>query len=479
MTEKLTQGKASSVHNPPLRDALRKVSQLSLELISREARPDDIPPKLRALHAVRPTPYTFGIEEIERPDWPALVRQYQNELKHLPAYSECWTLLKEDQVISRHLDRLVGTPYSRTILRAEEVIPSFVSTLLERVGACMHDDVIFDALYDELEQFFWSSTLCLRAIGPLLNLSGPDEVISLPDDVSIRRASDDEVDLWLQRADVMPLPAGRSTIVSVTHCIVRDFDMPKVCGEEEAKAARRRVPESTHSQTSRSFTDVLSCLRLLKSEYVDIPFTDFRIRGWCPPHVGAIRSQFANTPAPLFLGNRFQLSPEEVAVVSKLFELVAGFDRHKHGFLDIALRRFNLAAAEERAEDRLLDLVIALEAILLHGSDKEELRGEKRFRFSLNGAYLLSSERQERRRIFKQLREAYDCRSKVVHGGKLSTRISISGQKLSAQEFTGIIEARTRQVIRQVLALACKPNAPKQLVSWNDLVLGFPHTGSN
>lgn len=481
MAEKVTQGNASIVHNPLLREALRGLSQLSLELISREAHPDDIPPKVRALHAMRRTPHTFGIDETEQPDWSALVRQFRNELKSLPAYSECQTLLKEDETISRHLDRLVGIPNSMTILPSEELIPSFLSTLLGRTGACTYDEVIFDALCDELERFFRSGTLLIRAIAPLLNFYGPDEVVSLPHDISIRRTSDDEVDLWLQRSAQMPLSAGPWMIASVTHCIARDFEMPKVCGEKEAEEARTSVPESAHadSQASQSFANVLTSLRLLKSEYVDIPFTDFRVRGWCPPHVGAHRWHSGVSPPRFLVGNPFVLSPEEGPIVSKLLELVTGFDRQKHGFLDIALRRFNAAVAEERPEDRLLDLVIALEAILLHGPQKEELRGEKRFRFSINGAYLLSTEPQERKRIFRELREAYDRRSGVVHGGKLPAHISITGKKLSAKEFAGIVEAHTRHIVRHILELACKPNAPKHLVPWSDLVLGLPPASSS
>lgn len=64
-------------------------------------------------------------------------------------------------------------------------------------------------------------------------------------------------------------------------------------------------------------------------------------------------------------------------------------------------------------EDQLIDLVIALES-LFSPSDK----GELRFRISLNAALLLGNDAEDRTGIMDFVKNMYDHRSALVHGGK-------------------------------------------------------------
>lgn len=79
---------------------------------------------------------------------------------------------------------------------------------------------------------------------------------------------------------------------------------------------------------------------------------------------------------------------------------------------DVALRRFALAEGRDSAVDALVDYVVALEGVLLPG-----LRDELRHRFGLNGAWWLGGDADERRELFDTLRDLYDLRSRLVHGG--------------------------------------------------------------
>jgi hypothetical protein len=80
--------------------------------------------------------------------------------------------------------------------------------------------------------------------------------------------------------------------------------------------------------------------------------------------------------------------------------------------------RFFIAVDEDSPEEELVDLVIALESILqtVNGNPiKEELR----YRFSINGASLISiiDSTNDFFEIMEIMRTAYDCRSVIVHGG--------------------------------------------------------------
>jgi hypothetical protein len=82
--------------------------------------------------------------------------------------------------------------------------------------------------------------------------------------------------------------------------------------------------------------------------------------------------------------------------------------------LDLPTRRLLTAVTERlNPEDGLVDAMIALESLFGTG------RGEIRFRLSVALAWLLGTDHESRRDFQKQVKDLYDLRSHVVHGGHL------------------------------------------------------------
>jgi hypothetical protein len=79
---------------------------------------------------------------------------------------------------------------------------------------------------------------------------------------------------------------------------------------------------------------------------------------------------------------------------------------------DLTLSRLALAMSRTDPREALVDYTIALEALLLAGTDI----GEARRRFALNGAVYVGSSREERLAMYKQLYDVYGARSVLVHG---------------------------------------------------------------
>jgi hypothetical protein len=101
--------------------------------------------------------------------------------------------------------------------------------------------------------------------------------------------------------------------------------------------------------------------------------------------------------------------------------------------LSRSLSRFFIAVDEDSPEEELVDLVIALESILqtVNGNPiKEELR----YRFSINGASLLTNidSTSDFFETMEIMRTAYDCRSVIVHGGD-STSLTKNLKTLNAK----------------------------------------------
>lgn len=144
---------------------------------------------------------------------------------------------------------------------------------------------------------------------------------------------------------------------------------------------------------------------------------------------------------------------EAEAIATAFFAL----DRAKRAkVLRIPLDRLARAGRERDLADKVIDLGIAVEALLLHdlGSD----RGELSYRLSLRGAWLVGTNPGNRAEIQKALRDLYNLRSTVVHSGSIENNAK---NKATIERGADIC----RDLVRKVIELECD-------VDWNAIVLG-------
>lgn len=106
--------------------------------------------------------------------------------------------------------------------------------------------------------------------------------------------------------------------------------------------------------------------------------------------------------------------------------------------LELALRRFNTAIDRDDYEDQIIDLWIALEALLLPDG-----RAELSYRASLRLARAVGRDASDRVRVFDLSRQSYKARSKIVHG--------------DAQEDARQVAVELREVTRRLLRLWIDP----------------------
>jgi hypothetical protein len=102
-----------------------------------------------------------------------------------------------------------------------------------------------------------------------------------------------------------------------------------------------------------------------------------------------------------------------------------------------AARRVYYSDTRMHPEDMIVDCMIAAESLYL-----DEEKNELSFRLSVNAAMWASDHNLERKRIFELFKNAYNLRSKVVHGGSVNVsevRSIIEPLKKSLRE--GILKA--------------------------------------
>lgn len=94
--------------------------------------------------------------------------------------------------------------------------------------------------------------------------------------------------------------------------------------------------------------------------------------------------------------------------------------------LRIPAQRLVDGGGRNRGDDAVIDYAIGLEALL-----PEDAGSELSYRFALRGATILSWNGGDRKKAFDELRDFYDVRSKIVHGGRLASA------KVSSARSTG------------------------------------------
>ena len=113
--------------------------------------------------------------------------------------------------------------------------------------------------------------------------------------------------------------------------------------------------------------------------------------------------------------------------------------------------------SSENLADRFIDLRIALESLYLKDFPNG-YRQEMRFRLALFGAWYLGTDFEDRKRILKRLREAYDAASGAVHSGDLD--FTAENQKLLSDG---------QDLCRRGILKLLKEGPPPD---WGDLILG-------
>lgn len=126
---------------------------------------------------------------------------------------------------------------------------------------------------------------------------------------------------------------------------------------------------------------------------------------------------------------------------------------------DLSLHRFVLGSGRESATDSLLDFTIALECLFLP-YDPSTRQGELAYRFRLHGAHYIATSKSERREVWKQLRDLYDTRSRLVHGAEYPTTEEVATKVATA-----------RNLAEQALLKAVRSHFPR-VEEFNAMILG-------
>jgi hypothetical protein len=361
--------------------------------------------------------------QVQRPSFLGIAQDHQEELAQLG--SSCI------DAIRRHRPEYLGQVGSASSGRMPifhdpaHLLRALVYRHAIQQGTAPVNPEQVHQLIRAVELFIDDPHIHFRCIVELLHFQMEAEFIALPNGLSIRRLSDDEVsemhggDYWNIVNPFLP----RDTVCG--YAVTAQFSEPKLFNDSPPS------PSSEYADLISNLDQVLIALRTFKAG--ETGFSTVRMIG---PEFFGPRASFGRTgdlPVPMF-GN-YRLDSSEI----DRFRQHASYVFAKlDSALELACSRLSDAETRNRPQDRLLDAVIGLEAVLLAVIGPDDRRGELVYRFAMNYSTFFNGA-EERFRQSLIARDLYAHRSKIAHGG------TVKGENLKLGEERVSLPAAARR----------------------------------
>lgn len=166
------------------------------------------------------------------------------------------------------------------------------------------------------------------------------------------------------------------------------------------------------------------------------------------------------------------LGTKDIANIEIAYDLVSG-GKKCDKTLSRALHRYILGRQRSDLVDKLVDYVIAWEAVLLT-QNGNPMTKELSYRFALNGASLLSKICKTKipNEIYNKMRSAYSARSSIVHGGDDKDRDKAlkKGKFKNLNELCNFLEESFRLVVFKLSSMKPKERPYRKEGGWEDLI---------
>jgi hypothetical protein len=449
------------------------------ELLEREAEKGGLP-RVAERRIERRTEDSSTPVEQQVVDWGGAMQLHGSAIEALPEYGAAVEALSADANAARHLDALVGAAGTwQTRLDARGCLRGLLALALQDAGLPLADEQ-FDAAFDQLDTFFRNEKIAFDCVAPLEGLTIEEDRIELGPGHWIAKLSLEQRAELQTEALRLPLQGRTGNEASA---FVAYMTSPKWITSLKALRTTEEPPPSLNDDHRFVFQlmtrQLLIALRLFKPGNVALRYARISPRFWNPV-AGLHRDVWSSSVRGIRVDS-YVLSAAEGQAFAKFHDDLRRKVWSK-GALGVAIRRFCTAAerplgdSSDHLEEQLIDLLIALEALLV-----PEKGTELSYRLATRGAALLGKNREDRIATFNLLRAAYDERSNIVHGSPAGGEVKIRGEgQVSAWELARRTTEATRAVIKLFVDRLGQQSQRELLDLADDRVvggLGYPDDG--
>ncbi len=424
-------------------------------------------------HSEHPETDTFARQTRSTPLWGVYYREHRDMLSALEQYEPCVRALESDPLISPQLGvpipllvQLSGFNPSPSIdshgvmLR---VVTDVLAGVVNHQGRMGFDEQAFDREYGAMEDAFRAEYVTVHSFAPLVGFASEASFILLEDNLTVVRLSDQERlacahigEAVFEEKMVHGVPAFG---IKITH------RFPKTVGG----GIRGRDP-----QEDAIWADVFA-LQSRASEVL-CALSAYRRGGcWAPETINYTDSWFRKHQSPRGQSLRLPRTERPYMLDTTAAEGLPVFwwELHSQGvsaerYLDVAVRRLRYAVERERPDDKLIDLIVAAEALFLNdtkGGDGRRGQGQK---LANRIAAFIAGSTEEYRIVRARLDTSYRARNAIMHGDRPSHVGPLTDDQL--EELTTSVEEDVRTALRRMIRLAADPLRACPLVNWEELI---------
>ncbi|MDE0635303.1 MAG: HEPN domain-containing protein [Candidatus Poribacteria bacterium] len=156
----------------------------------------------------------------------------------------------------------------------------------------------------------------------------------------------------------------------------------------------------------------------------------------------------------------------QIDEAKRLYELLEKLNSDVRKKLDIVINRWIKSKTYQNFQDKIIDLVIAFEALYLPDAH------ESTFKFAVRASWHLGKDQEDRTKLFEVFKELYKCRSKVVHGGELKENVIIEGEPVPINKFITRAQDLCRDSIEKIMKQCSTERKFPKNDYWDSLILG-------
>lgn len=389
-----------------------------------------------------------------------------DDLVRLPEYLPCLEALVGDPMIAGQLDVMAGSNSRRSRSPSAVQLMTRVLDLGIKDSCYEFDEEHFEREYAAFEEAYYNPDILYEVVVPLQGLL-IDVPVSLSNDLEITPLRGYELNP--NRRSKGGTRSGDPRELKL--CTIRSScRLPKIVGDDvdiDLEAAKK--DDATRAETNDRVEQVVSALRLYGVESVYPMATIHRTNQWSFGHERVFPGKFQPD-----IHYATEVDGAWLSSFTQFWDNLQSAPVKKRKFLDVAIRRLSYAHERHRQEDKIVDLLIAAEALFLSDYNKDDpYIGEIRYRLALRAALFLASKGESQRLIFRQMRAAYDLRSKIAHGGDIENiklPKPLDGTPTQLEDFVWTIQNYIRVALRKAIDLAVQPETPIELVKWDELI---------
>ena len=227
--------------------------------------------------------------------------------------------------------------------------------------------------------------------------------------------------------------------------IVGTYTSPKFESEYESfKSKGNSLHQLMIIAYSINLLNEMICAPYFSTYYCDNP--SFFISGGGTVHQG-YQTSFSNK----------SIDSSHVKEINEIYNSLFQLPEKKQNIFMTSINRILLSKCQRNLDDKILDLCIALEMLLLSDSGKGD---PVALPFRLRGAWLIGESSEQRKSYYKDLNDLYGYRSNVAHNGFLTDK------PIKHKEITEVFP-RYLDLAERIIKKIIKDGTP----DWTNLIL--------